>query len=145
VTNRPKQIGTRGETAVVRALRRLGYPGAERRALAGSNDLGDILICPGVIGEVKWGKHAKAASLADIAEWWKQTERERFNAGAAFGLLIIQRNGYGDERADKSRCFMDLGQLWGRDHQIVELVLDQATEILRKEGWGDPCTTQPTQ
>ena len=145
MTNRPKQIGTRGETAVVRALRRLGYPGAERRALAGSNDLGDINVCPGIIAEVKWGKHAKAASLGDIAEWWKQTERERFNAGAAFGLLIIQRNGYGDERADKSRCFMDLGQLWGRDHQIVELVLDQATEILRKEGWGDPCTTQPTQ
>jgi hypothetical protein len=138
MTNRPKQIGTRGETAVVRALRNLGFPGAERRALAGAFDLGDINVCPGVIAEVKWGKHAKTASLGDTAYWWQQTERERMNAHAAIGLLIIQRNGYGDERADKSRCFMDLGALWGRDHQVVELVLDQATEILRNEGWGDP-------
>jgi hypothetical protein len=138
MTNKPKQIGTRGETAVVKALRNLGFPGAERRALAGALDLGDINICPGVIAEVKWGKAAKTASLGDITEWWRQTERERANSGAAIGLLIIQRNGYGEDRADKSRCFLDLGALWGRDHLRVELVLDVATQILRKEGWGDP-------
>jgi hypothetical protein len=138
LTNKSKAIGTRGETAVVRALRANGFGGAERRALAGAADLGDILVCPGVIAEVKWGKQARSASLADIAWWWRQTDRERRNAHAEIGLLVVQRNGYGDVRADKSRCFLDLGQLWGRDHQRVEVVLDEAIEILRREGWGDP-------
>jgi hypothetical protein len=136
--NKSKQIGTRGETAVVRALREKGFPGAERRALAGAHDLGDILVCPGIIAEVKWGAAARNASLADIAWWWRQTEKERFNSKAELGILVVQRKGYGDARADKSRCFLDLGQIWGRDHQTVEMCLDEATEILRKEGWGDP-------
>jgi hypothetical protein len=139
--NKSKAIGTRGETAVVKVFRANGFSGAERRALGGAGigqDLGDILICPGVICEVKWGKQARQASLADIAWMWRQTDRERHNAGAALGLLVVQRNGYGDARADKSRCFLDLGQLWGRDHQRVEVVLDEAIELLRREGWGDP-------
>lgn len=138
MTNKSKAIGTRGETAVVRALRDLGFPGAERRALAGSMDLGDILICPGIIGEVKWGKAARTASMGDVAWWWRETERERMHANAAIGLLIIQRNGYGDARADKSRCLLDLGPILHRDHLIVEMVLDKACELLRREGWGDP-------
>lgn len=138
MTNKSKAIGTRGETAVVRALRELGFPGAERRALAGAHDLGDINVSPGVIAEVKWGKHAREASLADIAWWWRETERERGHAGAAVGLLIVQRKGYGDARADKSRCILDLGPILHRDHLLVEMVLDQACQLLRREGWGDP-------
>ena len=138
MTNRPKQIGTLGETAVVKAMRANGFPGAERRALAGANDLGDINLCPGVIAEVKWGAHAKNASLADIASWWRETERERHNSGAVIGLLVVQRKGYGDQRADMSRAFLDLGVVWGHDHLRVELVLHEALEVLRKEGWGDP-------
>jgi hypothetical protein len=56
MTNRSKNIGTAAETAVVKAARAYGFPGAERRALHGSTDLGDILLCPGVIVEVKAGK-----------------------------------------------------------------------------------------
>jgi hypothetical protein len=138
VTNKPKAIGTRGETAIVNVLRAHGFGGAERRALAGSNDLGDILICPGVIAEVKWGKHAKTASLVDVSRWLRETERERANAGAHLGLLVIQRNGIGTNRASLSRCFFDIGALWGRDHCIVEAPLITVTEILRREGWGDP-------
>jgi hypothetical protein len=119
-------------------LRAHGFGGAERRALAGSNDLGDILICPGVIAEVKWGKHAKTASLVDVSRWLRETERERANAGAHLGLLVIQRNGIGTNRASLSRCFFDIGALWGRDHCIVEAPLITVTEILRREGWGDP-------
>jgi hypothetical protein len=138
VTNKPKAIGTRGETAVVGALRALGFPGAERRALAGALDLGDILISPGVIAEVKWGKHAKTASLKQVEQWWDETQREQHNARADLALLIIQRNGIGTNRASLSRCFFDIGALWGRDHCIVEAPLITVTEILRREGWGDP-------
>ena len=140
--NKSKVIGTRGETAVVRALRDLGFPGAERRALAGALDLGDINVCPGVIAEVKWGKAARTASLGDMAWWWRETDRERHNSRAVIGLLIVQRNGYGEARADKSRCWFDIGTVWGRDHRVVEAPLDEVTEILRNEGWGDPlCKT----
>lgn len=138
MTNKSKAIGTRGETAVVKALRANGFPGAERRALAGSMDLGDILICPGVIAEIKWGKHARHASMGDIAWWWRETERERGHAGAAIGLLIVQRNGYGDSRADQSRTFLDLGPILHIEHFTVEVPLVKACELLRRNGWGDP-------
>ena len=138
MTNKSKAIGTRGETAVVKAMRVNGFPGAERRALAGAYDLGDINVCPGVIAEVKWGKHAREASMGDVAWWWRETERERLHAKAPIGLLIIQRKGYGDSRADKSRCFIDLGPIFKIDHLVVEMVLDQALHTLRKQGWGDP-------
>lgn len=123
---------------MVNVLRAHGYPGAERRALAGANDLGDILVCPGIIVEVKWGKHAKTASLVDIGRWIKETNRERENARAFLGLLVIQRNGIGTSRASLSRCFLDIGALWGREHCIVEAPLITVTEMLRNEGWGDP-------
>jgi hypothetical protein len=138
MTNRPKQIGTRGETAIVNVLRANGFGGAERRALAGALDLGDILICPGVIAEVKWGKHAKTASLNDVCRWIGETQRERMNARAALGLLVIQRNGVGVDRAELSRCFVDLGLLFDRDTCIVEAPLITVIELLRQEGWGDP-------
>ena len=47
--NKPKRIGTAAETAVTRYARTAGFPLAERRALAGGADLGDILLAPGVI------------------------------------------------------------------------------------------------
>lgn len=138
MTNRPKQIGTRGETAVTNALRANGYPGAERRALAGALDLGDINVCPGVIAEVKWGKHAKTASMKQIDDWLDETERERRNDRADLALLVIQRNGIGVDRAELSRCFVDLGVIYGTDHCTVEAPLTTVTNLLRKNGWGDP-------
>jgi hypothetical protein len=58
MTNKPKAIGTRGETAVVNVATR---PRVRRRRTSGHLrvplDLGDILmVSPGVIAEVKWGK-----------------------------------------------------------------------------------------
>ena len=46
MTNRPKAIGTAAETAVVRYLAAHGFPAAERRALHGATDLGDITGTP---------------------------------------------------------------------------------------------------
>jgi hypothetical protein len=138
VTNRPKQIGTRGETAVVKALRAHGFTGAERRALAGSADLGDILVAPGVIAEVKWGKSAKAASLNDVEIWWKQTLAEKRNSRADVAFLVIQRNGIGEDRAHLSRAFFDLGDLWPMASGRVEVPLIQLIDLLRDKGWGDP-------
>ena len=100
MVNRPKQIGTAGETGIVRAAHRHGFPGAERRALHGNTDLGDILLCPGIILEAKTGQHAKTASAQQLHQWMVETELERVNAHAALAFLITHRTGYSPARAD---------------------------------------------
>src|SRR5690606_5416001 len=90
MTNRPKQIGTKAETAVTRAAQTRGFPHAERRALRGRNDVGDVLLCPGVVVEVKGGDMARRASDALVAKWLLETERERINAGAEHAFLVVQ-------------------------------------------------------
>lgn len=107
--NRPKMIGTRGESAVVRVAREMGFLDAERLALSGANDQGDIRLCssPLVILEVKSGKAAQDASWSQIQTWIKETMRERDNAWRKWrnkqddfhGFLVTQRRGYGVERA----------------------------------------------
>ena len=61
MTRRPMDIGTAAESAVVKVLREHGFPHAERRALHGSIDLGDITGTPGLAWEVKGGTTAKTA------------------------------------------------------------------------------------
>jgi hypothetical protein len=58
-----KAKGTAAETAVVRFLQANGYPHAERRALAGNQDRGDIAGIPGLVLEVK------AAARMELAAW----------------------------------------------------------------------------
>lgn len=89
---RPKDIGTRAESAVVAFLKVNGFPLAERRALHGGTDLGDITGTPGLVWEVKGGEAAKTASDGQIAAWLDETERERTNAGAAYGFLVVARS-----------------------------------------------------
>src|SRR5690606_39625587 len=95
MVNKPKQIGTAVETAIVRAARTRGFPNADRLTLTGATDRGDIGLCPGVIIEAKGGQQAKTASDALIAKWLTETETERQNAGAAIAFLVTQRPGIG--------------------------------------------------
>ena len=69
-----------------------GFPFAERRALHGSTDLGDITGTPGLVWEVKAGEAAMTASDNQIIAWLVETEKERCNAKKAeFGTLVVQR------------------------------------------------------
>jgi len=148
VTNKPKAIGTRGETGVVRVARDLGFPEARRLALAGADDQGDAILCPGIIAEVKTGKAAKTASLAQIDLWWLETEIERQNAGATIGLLVVQRAGYSPERAAYWRCFVGAPVVatlqirkgvFIHDHNFpVEMTFAKALLLLRAYGYGEP-------
>ena len=148
MTNRPKAIGTRGETGVVRVARDLGFPEARRLALAGADDQGDAILCPGIIAEVKTGKAAKTASLAQIDLWWLETEIERQNAGATIGLLVVQRSGYSPERAAYWRCFLGAPVVatlqirkgvFIHDHAFpVEMTFAKALLLLRAYGYGEP-------
>ena len=89
---RPKAIGTAAETAVVRYLQANGFPNAERRALHGATDLGDLTGTPGLVWEVKGGEAAKTASDNQIGAWLDEAEVERAHAHAAFGFLIVARS-----------------------------------------------------
>jgi hypothetical protein len=144
MTNKPKQIGTAGETGVVRACQTRGFPHAERRALHGNQDLGDVLLCPGIILEVKSGKAAQAASDAQIAAWMDETETERENAQAAYGFLITARPGFSPMRAQHWWAHTDFKALVGllmSDEGVPEvparLELRHLLRILTTYGWGE--------
>ena len=147
--NRSKNIGTAAESAVVRVARASGFPQAERRALAGSADVGDVLLTAGLVAEVKAGEAAKTASLGQIDQWLAETERERRNAGADVALLVVQRRGIGTARAELWDCHMTLQDVMFAadngsrvEHLVagatVTLRLHHALFLLRLAGWGDP-------
>lgn len=79
--------GTAWESAIVGYLLGRGWPHAERRALNGSQDKGDIA---GILGWVIEAKNARAITLA---EWAKELEAEVRNAKAHGGVLWIKRRG----------------------------------------------------
>ncbi|MFI6910141.1 hypothetical protein ACIBKY_53435 [Nonomuraea sp. NPDC050394] len=152
---RPKDIGTAAETAVVRALWGLGFPHAERRALTGALDQGDITGTPGICWEVKGGQQTKAPSDEQIAAWMRETETERLNARADIGVLVLQRHGVGPGHA--SRWWAYLPTLWIprlllRDHALLSdgiewedllrfpsrVHLGDACALLRVAGYGQP-------
>lgn len=88
--NRSKRVGTQAESAVVEYLRQQGFPYAERRALNGSADKGDVNIGdPSVVVEVK-----RCKTLA-LAAWMDETETERKNAGADVAVCWHWRRGKG--------------------------------------------------
>ncbi len=82
--------GTMAESAVVAYLRGNGFIHAERRALKGSLDQGDVAGCPGLAIEVKY-----ANSGLRLASWVAETEIERLNAKADHGVLVIKPPGLG--------------------------------------------------
>lgn len=87
--SRARQKGTSAETALVKYLRDNGFPHAERRALHGTADKGDVTGTPGVAWEVKNHKSY------DISGWLKETEVERVNALAEYGILVVKPNRIG--------------------------------------------------
>lgn len=156
MVNKPKAIGTRAETAVVRVLRTGGWPHAERRALTGAQDQGDITGTPGICWEVKGGDAARKASDGQIIAWMAETAIERITTGTEVGVLVVQRAGYGEARADRWWAIVPLfefavlcgGALPPADlaHAPVRLILGDLIRLLRHAGYGEPLTTtSPTK
>lgn len=110
MANRSGAIGTKAETAVVRAAMTRGFPHADRLRLTGVDDRGDVRLTPtltaGVIAEVKGGEMARAASENRIYGWLIETERERVNADADIGILVVQRRGVGERNAHRWWCYL---------------------------------------
>lgn len=82
--SKSRSTGTAAETAVVRYLQQW-WPAAERRALSGNKDKGDVAGIPGVCIEIK------AAAQQRIPEWKRETLIEQENAQARFSMLVVKR------------------------------------------------------
>lgn len=93
MVNRAKNKGTSAETMVVRYLRSHGWPGAERRSLAGIKDQGDVNT-----GNRKLVIEVKADKGLAFPQFLRETETERVNAGAAVGVCVIKPPGVGKDR-----------------------------------------------
>lgn len=89
MTNTSKRRGTDWESAVVEELRAHGWAGAERRALAGALDKGDIAGVPGVMFE------CKAERAINLAQYMKEVELQTHNAGASVGVAVVKKRNYG--------------------------------------------------
>jgi hypothetical protein len=152
--NKPKRIGTAAESAVTKFLRTNGFPHAERRALTGAYDQGDITGCPGLVFEVKGGEAARTASDGQVEAWLAETETERINAGADLGILVMQRRGVGPANAGRWWAVMRLGPAINNEGAIwkpayyqaiqntpVRLLLGDAVTLLRAAGYGQPLLT----
>lgn len=100
---RPKDIGTRAETAVVNALHRMGHPDAARVALAGSADRGDIHIPRlQVCIEVKAGAQTRSVSDRQRLDWLQDAHAEAARCGPDWWpVLVLQRHGVGPTNADR--------------------------------------------
>jgi len=81
-----KAKGTAAETAVVRFLQANGHPGAERRALAGAQDRGDVAGIPGVVIEVK------DCQRMELAAWMNELARE--TPVGELGVVWHKRRGH---------------------------------------------------
>lgn len=92
MVNKSKAKGTTTETLVVRYLQENGWRYAERRALAGAQDRGDVSGCPGLAIEVKYG-----AGTIKMGPWLTETGIERLNAGADHGILVVKPFGMGEK------------------------------------------------
>lgn len=83
--SRSRDRGTSWETAIVGYLNDQGATQAERRALNGTRDRGDIAGLPGVVIE------AKNEQRIDLAGYIAETEAERVNASARIGVAWVKR------------------------------------------------------
>jgi len=115
--SRSKQKGTSAESAFVKNERILeSFPMVERRALSGVNDMGDVAGAPGLVFEIKNHKSYK------FPEWLKETEVERINAKADYGVLIVKPNGVGLGSVQDWWAVMTVGEM---------------LNLLREAGYGD--------
>ena len=110
MVNKPKIAGTAVETAFVNYLKEAGFPYAERRSLQGALDKGDVTGCPGLVWECKLARRG-----FQLGPWLRETEAERANASADYGILIAKPNGLGALSVGAWPAFMYL-----RDFMILQ-------------------------
>lgn len=134
MVNKPKIKGTAGESAVVAYLRTAGFPYAERLALQGGKDRGDITGIPGIVIEVK------AVQEYSFNSWLREARIERDNAAADFGIVVAKPRMVGTTRTGQWYALM-----YAYDYlALLSQASKQSCEDLRvwtKEARGNNFTT----
>ena len=111
MANPSKQKGTKAETAVVRYLDLRGVD-AVRNVLHGSADEGDIRA---EIEGLEYCFEVKNRKRIELAKWMGELSREKENAGADCGILVIKPEGTGLEKVGKWWVVMEFDEFrWGR-------------------------------
>jgi hypothetical protein len=87
MVNKSKIKGTAFESAIVKALIEAGHLHAERRALHGNTDRGDIAGIPGVVIE------SKNVQTITVGAFINEAEVEKTNAGASIGVAWVKLRG----------------------------------------------------
>lgn len=137
-SRRPRDIGTHTESAVVRYLTANGFDQAERRSLRGSLDAGDITGTPGVAWSIKGGVAAKAASDGQVGRWLAELERQRNNAAATVGVLVLQRAGIGEANCGRWWAVLPVVALGLEPRGVI--VAPLATRVPVRMHLADVCT-----
>ena len=101
--SRAKAKGTLAETAVVSFLRTGGFPYAERLALQGNKDRGDVTGIPGVVIEVK------NEQTYQLSGWLAEAQVEGDNAKADFAFVVAKPRLVGVTRVAEWMAIMRLG------------------------------------
>lgn len=102
MVNKPKAKGTAAESAVVSFLQSAGFPHAERLALQGGKDRGDITGIPGIVVEVK------NCQEYTFSAWLGECQAETENAKADFGFVVAKPRMVGTTRTGQWYALMRL-------------------------------------
>jgi hypothetical protein len=105
MANPSKRKGTSFEVAVVAYLREHGFPYAERRALRGTRDAGDVA---GVVG---WVLEVKNCKSIELGPWMNEAHIEAANDGVSRFAVIHHRRQHATAEAFVSmplRLFAEL-------------------------------------
>ena len=147
--SRSGDIGTKTAESVARVMRENGWPDAERSALHGAKDRGDLTgIGRGLCVEVKGGHEAERASDGQVLAWMAELDTECVNKGADLGVLVMKRKGVGHGNAERWWAVMwlrDTREFWVNPasdafgkatHRIpVRMTLADACRVLRALGY----------
>lgn len=153
MSNKSKQRGTAAETAVVRAARTRGFPHADRLALTGNKDRGDVRLTTGltagVVIEVKGGQMARSHTDRMVEAWLDETAVAKSHTRADVSFLVVQRAGVGAPNAHRWHAYWRhqwLTALTGGPMVDpfpvglvpVRLTLEHSLWMLRAHGYGEP-------
>lgn len=136
-----KAIGTRVESAVTNEFLSHGIH-AQRTALAGSQDVGDVHVDYGrMVIECKGGEAAHSASWNLLAAWWLEAEAEAARVPECdLAVLVVKRKGSG--KARDWRAFVRIDEyLWVTKAlelhapRVVEVPLGGLIADLAAAGW----------
>lgn len=139
-----KKRGTETERLVVRFLVSEGFYRAERRALAGENDKGDVTGIEDVCIEVKGDRSNR------VAVWKAETVREARNAGADFYFLVVRKD---RKPVQEWEVHMPISQLCDdlaheynglKEEPWVRMDLALAVVLMRDRGFGPWAQSSPT-